>query len=85
MTDTPKRFDEWEEVDCNECARYWDSSCDGAARDSHKQCNSFMATRSIILPEKIKRLEQTVDCIVAIGFVLVAVFGAMWAIHIFGG
>lgn len=57
MTDTPKRFEEWEEVDCNECSHYWDSSCDGA-KDSRIGCNSYLATRSVVLPAKIKHLEN---------------------------
>ena len=53
----PKRFEDWEEVDCNKCGRYWDSSCDGVSKGSEKPCNSYIATRGIVLPEKIKRLE----------------------------
>ena len=53
----PKRFEDWNQVDCNECARYWDSSCDGVSKGSEKPCNSYIATRDIVLPEKIKRLE----------------------------
>lgn len=60
MNDTPKRFEDWEEVDCNECVRYWDSSCDGVPKDSHKPCNAFLATRSIVLPAKINSLEKRV-------------------------
>lgn len=60
MSDTPKRFEEWEEVDCNECARYWDSSCDGNLTDSRVGCNSYLATRSVVLPAKLKSLEKRV-------------------------
>lgn len=60
MTDTPKRFEDWEQVDCNECARYYDSSCDGVSKGSRKPCNSYLATRSVVLPEKIKALENRV-------------------------
>ena len=56
-----KIFQEWEEVDCNECAKYWDDSCDG--RDKPKICNSYVATRSIVIPAKIKKLEDdTYNC-----------------------
>lgn len=61
MSDTPKRFEEWLPVDCNECARYWDSSCDGVSKGVQKPCNSFKATRSVVLPEKIKKLENDVS------------------------
>ena len=57
---TNKRFDNWEEVDCNECARYWDSSCDSVGKDKKRLCNSFMATRSVILPEQLKALQSDI-------------------------
>lgn len=60
MSDTPKRFEEWEEVDCNECSHYWDSSCDGASKGSKIGCTSYLATRSIVVPEKLKKLERRV-------------------------
>lgn len=53
-------FDNWEQVDCNECSHYWDSSCDGVPQDSRKVCNSFLATRSVTIPAKIKSLEKDV-------------------------
>lgn len=55
MTDN-KRFEDWK-VDCNECARYWDSSCDGVQAHS-KPCNSFHATRSVILPAELDALRS---------------------------
>lgn len=58
MSQQSKRFQDWVEVDCNECARYWDSSCD-AVQGSQRPCNSFLATRSIIIPAKIKSLEKS--------------------------
>ena len=67
MDKPSKRFEDWEEVDCNECARYWDSSCDGVSKGSKKPCNSFLATRSIVLPEKIKSLEKRVRYIALCG------------------
>lgn len=53
----PKRFEDWEQVNCNQCGRYYDNSCDGVSKGSKKPCNSYVATRDIVLPEKIKRLE----------------------------
>ena len=52
-----KRFEDWKEVDCNDCARYWDSSCDGAPC-SQKSCNSYIATRSIVIPKQLNSLEK---------------------------
>lgn len=60
MTDNPKRFEDWEEVDCNECTHYWDSSCDGASKGSRIGCNSFLATRRVVIPERLNALEKHV-------------------------
>lgn len=53
-----KRFEEWKQVDCNQCARYWDDSCDGV--DAERHCTSYVATRSIVLPKRIEELEKDV-------------------------
>ena len=55
----PKRFDSWTEVDCNDCAHYWDSSCDGVrclANAPKKLCQSFLPTRSVVIPLQIKAI-----------------------------
>ena len=58
----PSKFDDWSDVvDCNECARYWDSSCDGVKPNERKNCNSYLATRSVVLPERVKQLEDRVN------------------------
>ena len=54
-----KRFEEWE-VKCNECARYWDSSCDGVCKDDKKTCMSYVATRSVVIPAQIRTLQEDV-------------------------
>lgn len=56
----PSVFSEWEECDCNQCERYWDSSCDGVKKNKRKSCNAFMATRSVIIPEQIKDLQKQI-------------------------
>lgn len=53
-----KRFEDWTEVDCSECERWWTSQCDGAKKGSRTPCNSFLATRSIVIPEQIKDLQR---------------------------
>lgn len=55
-----KRFEDWEEVDCNDCSHYWDSSCDGASKCSKVGCNSFLATRGVVIPARLNALEKTV-------------------------
>lgn len=84
----PKRFEDWEEVDCNECERYWLNQCDGAkthGKGSKLTCTSFLATRNIVIPEQIKSLQRantrTMVCLIllAIGMILHCLG------HIFGG
>lgn len=55
-----KRFEDWTHVDCNDCARYWDSSCDGV-QAVQKPCNSFLASRKVQIPAQIKALEKRCD------------------------
>lgn len=63
----PKRFEDWvRNVDCNNCAKYWDSSCDGvkcdtnsdkALQGSRRLCNSYLPTRSVVIPAQIQDLQ----------------------------
>lgn len=76
MEKESKRFEDWEEVECNDCSHYWDSSCDGASKGSRIGCNSYLATRSIVIPERLNSLEKRVESfrkasIVATGVLLV--------------
>ena len=53
------RFDDWNEVvDCNNCARYWDSSCDAVNVEEKRTCTSFLATRSVVIPGQINALKD---------------------------
>ena len=55
------RFDDWNEtVNCNECARYWDSSCDGVSCGVKRTCTSFLATRSVVIPEQLNAVRDVV-------------------------
>ena len=61
MADTQRIFDDFQCVDCNECARYWDNSCDGvknAPNGSQKPCTSFLATRSVVIPAQLEALRK---------------------------
>ena len=56
-------FEDFQCVDCNECARYWDNSCDGvknAPEGSQKLCTSFLATRSVVIPAQIEALRSEI-------------------------
>lgn len=60
-----KRFEDWEEVNCNECSRYWDDSCDGVKKGSRKPCTSFLATRSVVIPQQLNALRKAVKWLYA--------------------
>ena len=51
-----KRFDEWNHIDCNECANYWTNACDGVPEGKKRACNSFLAQRNVSIPLEIKAL-----------------------------
>lgn len=70
--ETNKIFDEFPKADCNECEHYWTTACDGTKKDETKVCNSFSATRHVVIPEQIKRLERKIDGL-SISIILVAV------------
>jgi hypothetical protein len=78
VSDTPKRFEDWEEVDCNECSHYWDSSCDGASKGSKVACNSYSATRSVVIPAKVNALEKRVKLLTTLVGCLIAYAIGQW-------
>lgn len=55
-----KKFDDWQDVNCNECSNWWNDSCTGAPAGVKKPCNSFLAQRSVIIPEEIKSLKREI-------------------------
>ena len=71
MEKRPQVFEEWD-VDCNNCKHYWDDSCDACSEGSRRLCNSFVATRRVVLPAKIDRLESAVRGL-KIGLLIIAV------------
>lgn len=75
------RFDEWEEitsVDCNDCKRYYDETCDGAPQGPQRLCKAFLATRRVDLPEQIKScqngLKSLTDDVVTLRFAVAIEF-----------
>ena len=88
---TSKRFEDWEEVDCNECVHWWDNSCDGVTprkmneKGSKMPCNSFLATRNVVIPLQIKSLQRANTRMrVCISLLIVADI-LHCLVHIFGG
>ena len=76
-----KVFDDFPQVSCNDCEHWWLNQCDGTEKDEHKVCHSFLATRHIVIPEKLKRLERKIDGL-SISIILVS---AAMLIHIIFG
>jgi hypothetical protein len=73
-----KIFDDYQ-VDCNECKKYWDSSCDGVPISKKRNCTAYEATRTVDIP---KRIDDLWECIkltwitmlgLAVGFALVVI------------
>jgi len=63
MDKEQKIFGEFQEVDCNQCERYYLNQCDGAKCSNKVQkvpCNSFLATRSVVIPKQIEKLNKSV-------------------------
>lgn len=94
MQDTHKRFDDWIPVDCNQCAKYWDSSCDGVkchtnsdkgVQGSTRLCNSFIACRSVDIPAKIKSLQNDVKWLIGATVCLGTSLLIHLLIHFLGG
>ena len=79
-----KRFEDWIHVDCNDCARYWDSSCDGL-QAVHKPCNSYLASRKVQIPEQIKALQKSVKHLTTDIVLVWIAFLLHLLTHIFGG
>lgn len=78
-----KRFEDWTHVDCNDCARYWDSSCDGV-QATQKPCNSFLASRKVQIPAQIKALQKSVKRLKTAGLLTALVLLLHILSHILG-
>ena len=75
MGEERKIFDDFPKVDCNECAHYWDSSCDGVKtpeEGSQRLCTSFLATRSVVIPAQIEALQRALKWLAA-GVILIGI------------
>ena len=90
----PKRFEEWPKVDCNECSRYWDNSCDGVKcntnsdkglQGSTRLCNSYLPVRKVVIPAQIKTLERRCERLRGYIWLNTALIIAHLLSHIFGG
>lgn len=83
-----KIFEDWEEVDCNECERWWLNQCDGAkthGKGSKLTCTSFLATRKVVIPLQIKALQKANKGMMRCVILLSVVELLHILIHLFGG
>lgn len=73
-----KIFDDFPQVDCNECELYWLNQCDGVHKARERTCNSFKASRCVVIPEQIKslqkRLKWLVGALVVLGVIQLVMF-----------
>lgn len=58
--DNKKRFDDFEEIDCNTCDHYWNSTCDAVSVGEKKPCASFLATRRADVKEELESLKDEI-------------------------
>jgi hypothetical protein len=71
-------FDEWDEfIDCDECRRFWDDTCDGVAVGSQKLCKGFLATRKVDIPLKVNRLQRDVNYLTKLAYIGFAWLGLL--------
>jgi hypothetical protein len=80
-----KRFEDWSNPtvkDCNHCARYFDSSCDGVTVGEERECKAFTVTRYADLYEEIDNLKNIIYSItlvsVGIALLLVILIAVGW-------
>lgn len=66
-----KKIFDFEHVACEDCERYWDSSCDGHKKEA--PCKSFKAALKYDIPKRLKNAEDTIKSLSAdswISFIL---------------
>lgn len=79
-----KRFEEWNcKVDCNDCERWWLNQCDGVFKDAEKPCSSYLATRTVVIPEQIKSLEKDTNKL-AIACILMLILDILTVVMFLG-
>lgn len=84
--DTNKRiFEDFPEVDCNQCEPYWNNQCDGTLVGSEKRCKAFKATRKVDIPFEIKSLESALKWLRNSVYILYAVMLIELVTRIFWG
>lgn len=76
-----KRFDDYN-VECNDCAHYWDDSCSGTQVGTTKACRDYKATRTVDIPKQIKQLEKRIDNIENTKIVMIVGLGILLVLQV---
>lgn len=76
-----KRFDDYN-VECNDCAHYWDDSCSGAQVGMTKACRDYKATRTVDIPKQIKQLEKRIDNLENSRLIIIVCFGILAVLQV---
>lgn len=76
-----KRFDDYN-VECNDCAHYWDDSCSGTQVGTTKACRDYKATRTVDIPKQIKQLEKHVDNLENCKIIIIICFGILAVLQV---
>lgn len=74
MCNTRKKFEFYIPAKCNDCAHYWDSSCDGSEQEI--ECRSFVAKRSVDVTKRLEKLEREILLLklgVVVEFIMTAI------------
>lgn len=76
-----KRFDDYN-VECNDCAHYWDDSCSGTQVGATKACRDYKATRTVDIPKQIKQLEKRIDNLENSRLIIIVCFGILAVLQV---
>lgn len=76
-----KRFDDYD-VECNDCAHYWDDSCSGTQVGTTKACRDYKATRTVDIPKQIKQLEKRIDNLENSRLIIIVCFGTLAVLQV---
>ena len=76
-----KRFDDYN-VECNDCAHYWDDSCSGTQVGTTKACRDYKATRTVDIPKQIKQLEKRIDNLENSRLIIIVCFGILAVLQV---
>ena len=80
----PQVFDDWNDlVECNDCTHYWTDTCDGVNKGTQKPCNSFLATRSVVIPAQVKALQNALKWL-TIGIIVESVWIVGMTLYMLG-